>query len=139
MALSPGLPLHVADELPQLGEVEVRYRRIARPGTAPANQVVSASTRLSRRDPAPVLLGPDEDVDGVLPPQVDQGGHASPSQVIQAAPDQRIPITGEVPHLWRDVQPPVEPRLHDVLVRGGHIAKAAGHQRPHVGGYDLLT
>ena len=46
-----------------------------------------------------VRLGPDEDVDGMIPALVDERGHAALADVIEPAPDERIPVGGKVLHL----------------------------------------
>src|SRR5205814_7174660 len=65
-----------------------------------------------------VRRGPDEDIDEMFVAPIDERGNCATVQIIQSPADEWKTLRGEILHLRRKVQFPVEPRLDGVLVAG---------------------
>src|SRR6476660_9663246 len=83
------------------------------------------------------LYRPNENVNEVLTPLVNQSCHWSVVEVIESAPNQRKSVTGRVYHRGRKIELAVKPRFDGVLVRGSHISEMVHHERSHMTCYQL--
>jgi hypothetical protein len=83
------------------------------------------------------LYRPDENVNEVLTPLVNQSCHRSVVEIIESPPNQRKSITGRVYHHGRKIELAVKPRFDGVLVRGSHIREMVHHERSHMTCYQL--
>src|SRR6478672_969236 len=83
------------------------------------------------------LYGPNENVNKVFAPLVNQSCHRSVVEIIESSPDQRKSITGRVFHRGRKIELAVKPRFDGVLVRGSHIREMVHDERSHMTCYKL--
>src|SRR5579859_7747412 len=102
----------------------------------PEHHPIAVARRL-RRQPA-LISRPTEYVDDVRTMLIDHHGRALMSEIIRAAADQRVALGGIIGDDGRNIRMAREPGLHGVLIRGCHIDEVRRHQRPDVGGYQVL-
>src|SRR6185369_9619621 len=82
---------------------------------------------------------PHEYVHRVQPALIDDRGSRLAVDGIEPAADQRESLVGKIRNGWSEIDPSVEPRLHDMLVRRLNVDEMAGLERPYVARYDLLV
>src|SRR3989442_12734342 len=126
-----GLPKQ-SGEVPELGESEVRDPPVRVVRRGPVQQVIALLGTGRGTGGGAARRGPQEHVDQVLTPAVDERRDGSAADVVEPAADQRIVPAGEIEYGRRKVQLAVEPGLHRVLVGGGHVGEVAGHERADV-------
>src|SRR4030095_1051515 len=102
------------------------------------NQVVASMRRCSRRRISSALIIPDVHVDHMLVTSIDEDGGSTTVDVVEASTNQRKTPVGEVNDRWRDVQLAIEPWLHGVLIRCGHVRQVVCLERSDVAGNQLL-
>src|SRR5215831_18729588 len=81
---------------------------------------------------------PDENIDQMLVAPVNKRGDGPAIEVIQPATHQRKPLSGEIPHVGREIEFAVEPRFYSVLIAGGNIRQMPRHQRADMSGYGFV-
>src|SRR6266581_4106504 len=122
-------------EVVELVAVEVGDHPVAHAAEREARDVEavardSADLRLSGR-------GPDEDIDDVLAPLVDQHRHRPAGGVIEPRAGELEAVLRQVRDRRRERQARAEPGLHRVLVRGGDVDEAAAERGAHVARHDF--
>src|SRR5678816_3260572 len=106
-------------ETSQLGRIEVGDRRIDHARAAPSDQIVATQARVNDACPDALFRRPDEKIDEMLAPLVNERRHGPVVQVIQATAEQGESLAREVLDLGREIDPTAESRLDRVLVGGG--------------------
>src|SRR5262249_54543610 len=69
---------------------------------------------------------------------IDEDGRGATVDVVEASTGERKAPVGEVDDRWRDIQLAVEPWLHGVLIRCGHVRQMARLERSDMPGDQLL-
>ena len=65
-------------------------------------------------------------------------GYWAALQVIQASADEWKPALSQIDERRGEIHFAVKPRLHGVLIGGGHICQVSCHERTHMTGRDFL-
>src|SRR6266568_120480 len=115
------LLLDEVSELSQLDRIKVRYRPKSHPSPVPMNQIVALAhgspfCRVRTAD-----RRPDKQVNLVLIVLVNQGRHVPVLQIIETATCKWEPLGRQVLDRWRKGDLAGKPRLHCMLIGGGHI------------------
>jgi hypothetical protein len=82
------------------------------------------------------VVGPDEEVDGVLVAVVDERGDGLVVDDIEAATDQRKAVGSKVAHGRGEGKLSRKPRFDGVLVGGDDVHEVLRLERTHVGGFN---
>src|SRR5437868_6677364 len=80
---------------------------------------------------------PNEQVDKMFAPLIDQCRHWPVIEIIKTAADQRKSLLGEIDHGRREVEPCIQPRFYRVLIGGRDVGEMICHQRTHMTGDEL--
>ena len=131
-----GLPKQ-SGEVPELGETEIGDHPVSVVRRGPVQQVIALAGAGRGNGGRTTCGGPEEHVDQVLAPAVRKSGHRAPIHVVESASEQGVPSPGEVVHGGREVELSVEPWLHRVLIRRGHVGEMAGHELADVAREDV--
>src|SRR3974377_1378772 len=101
-------------ECRELACLESRDGPELEPALSPALEVITVATDLRRRACHPVRGRPDEHVDDVRAPAVDQSRDHPALEVVEAPPGERKACIGEFRDRRGEVELAIEPGLYDV-------------------------
>src|SRR5438874_3380557 len=80
---------------------------------------------------------PDEEVNEMFAPLVNQRRHRPVIEIIKTATDQRKSFAGKIDHRRRKIELCVQPRFDGVLVGRSDVREVVCHQRTHMTGDEL--
>ena len=92
-----------------------------------SGHVIPLALNRSRFAPLP-CLGPQKNVDDVLPATVHQRRDLSSMEIVEPSAEQRVTASREIMDRRRKIELAVEPGLDGVLVGRHDIVQVAGHE-----------
>jgi len=110
-------------ELPQFGG---RYVRDGGKPEASLAPLCHRETVLLESSLVRLAVGPNEYVHRMQAPVVDDRSDSLSADRVQPSAGQRETLLRQFRHGRREVDPPIEPRLHDMLVGGLDVGKVPG-------------
>jgi hypothetical protein len=96
------------------------------------DHVVTLERRSFFRGIVRIFRRPDEQIDEMFAPLVDERRDGAMVEIIEAAAGKRESFRGEVIHRRREIELAVEPGFYGVLVGGDYVGQVRGHQRAHM-------
>src|SRR5882757_9146713 len=103
-------------KLLQFITIEIADRQKAQVLFGPAQNIEALhDLELGRRQYQPEALR-HEQIDDVNAPPIDEHRYRLAVDVVEPPPDQPEAFSGEIDDGWREIDTPIEPRLHRVLI-----------------------
>src|SRR5882724_7166136 len=135
LTLASAEVLNQLRESKQLVPTCIGYGAISQIARFPKSQMIAIAGRVFGE--SPVVAIPAEYVDDVRTAPIDDDGRALMVEIICAAAHEFIPLRFEICDRRRHVGMPGKPGLDGVFIGRHHIDEMFGHQRSHMGTYQV--